>query len=394
MLKLTAIHVSPAKSNSGQRGSQSREILMKKTQVLKVELLESRLLLHGAGVPSLDAPLPEPEGGLGFGAQGTNWLGTNPKDHLSWASAPTSAATVNVFIHNHNGNLTTEKMARWTDALAEINSATASSGKVGLTLVSSSSGAIHVHEDSSSPCGSMNNGVLGCASYSYFVKSLGKFSDGHSLHKYASGTATVISGWNWFTGADQSQIASDQMDYQTVATQELLHLTSLDHDCTVYSTDPQVALNTDKRSVMCGTLSSGIVRRFMSQHDQDILGHIYGPGSSSSASGGGGHGNAGAAGETADGLVIHSDAEQAVPQEVELSSETPSTSDSTFDDSSDGQSAKDTESGTNTESQSVQTAASPADSSGSLRPKDHYAEALEDALAFSPIVDPLVDRLF
>jgi len=53
----------------------------------------------------------------------------------------------------------------------------------------------------------------------------------------------------------------------------------LHHDSTVYDTDPETEGNTERRSVMHGTLAKEMVRRFMSTHDQvEMLKHFYGTG--------------------------------------------------------------------------------------------------------------------
>ena len=264
-----------------------------------VEALEGRLMLSG----TTDGHDHDGHDALEYHAHGTNWIDPNiPQkghnkhtDHVTWDIDPTSDGTVSltVLVHDH-GNLDAAKLARFDAAIAEVNSASSNFGvdlQLGKVTNPSSTHQIHLHEDTTSGCGS---GALGCAEYAVFINHSGKFGDGHGNHVYAGedtsgGTAeaTMISGYNWYTGADLNPIGSTQYDYQTVATQELLHLVGLDHDSTIYSSDSEVADNTDNRSVMHGTLGQKIVRRFMSTHDQELLGHVYGPGQTSDDGGNG-----------------------------------------------------------------------------------------------------------
>ena len=274
---------------------------------LAVEELEPRVLLDGVGLghAGIDSPIEDLP--LEYHVEGTNWIDPNlPRghnrhiDHVSWDTDPSldSLITVDVLVHDH-GNLDAERLARINDAITEVNSAAANFG-VNLNLMTVTDEAqfhnIHVHEDITSGCGS---GALGCAEYAVYINQSGKFGDGHGNHLYAGeevgdiggkAEATVLSGFNWYTGADPSLIGPNQYDYQTVMTQELLHLVGEGHDSTVYDTDPEVADNTDHRSVMHGTLGQGIVRRSMSTHDQaDLLTHLYNPGQAAEEEGGGGN---------------------------------------------------------------------------------------------------------
>jgi hypothetical protein len=246
------------------------------------------------------------EGELEYHTDETNWIEFDSRghkkhaDHVTWDTDPTTdeLITVKVAIHDH-GNLTPDRLARLQDAVTEVNSAATNFGVLlNLEIVTDGSENIHLHEDLTSGCG---GNALGCAEYAIFINHSGEFGDGHGNHVYAGeetsgGTAesTLLSGFDWYFGADPNMIGSNQYDYQTVATQELLHLVGIDHDSTVYDSDPEVADNTDHRSVMHGTLGQGIVRRFMSTHDQELLVHLYGPGQTTpvpdGGDGGGGKG--------------------------------------------------------------------------------------------------------
>lgn len=274
---------------------------------LAVEELEPRVLLDGVGLghAGIDAPIENLP--VEYHVEGTNWIDPNlPRghnkhiDHVTWDTDPSQDSLINVvvLVHDH-GNLDANRLARINDAIAEVNSAAVNFGvNLNLTTVTdkAQSHNIHVHEDTTSGCGS---GALGCAEYAVYISQSGKFGDGHGNHLYAGeevgdiggkAEATVLSGFNWYTGANPSQIGPNQYDYQTVMTQELLHLVGEGHDSTIYNSDPETVGNTDRRSVMHGSLGQGIVRRSMSTHDQaELLTHLYNPGQAAEEDGGGGN---------------------------------------------------------------------------------------------------------
>ena len=153
---------------------------------LNLELLEPRLVLSGQGLGPPDALLPvDPPnfdtppvdlsgtgGGVSHQVAGTNWIDPNlplghnaHTDHVTWDTNPSTDAEVivDVLIHDH-GNLSPNKLARLNDAIAEVNSAAANFGVL-LNLDDNTTlgeNQIHLHEDSTSACGS---GALGCAAF-------------------------------------------------------------------------------------------------------------------------------------------------------------------------------------------------------------------------------------
>ncbi len=318
---------------------------------LNLESLESRIVLDGGGlgppafIPPDGPPFePPPEGHADFDtppianfvpgeppvaappsqgdatsqqAVGANWIEFDFRrhkkhtDHVTWDTDPSTDAmvTVTVLVHDHGNNLSTDKTDRLNDAIAEVNSAATNFGALlNLQTVTDETAAhqIHLHEDSTSGCG---GSALGCAEFAIFIDHAGEFGDGDGNHLYAGedtsggrAEATLLSGFNWYTGADAGAIGGSQYDYQTVATQELLHLVGLDHDSTVYDEDSETVGNTNRQSVMHGTLAQGDVRRFMSTHDQETLVHLYGTGQTApppdDGGGGGGKGRPKGKGKT------------------------------------------------------------------------------------------------
>jgi hypothetical protein len=80
-----------------------------------------------------------------------------------------------------------------------------------------------------------------------------------------SGDIFVVSGWNWYTGADAGAVGGAQYDYQTVLTHELGHGVGLEH-----SSDPN--------SVMYAALAAGAARRAFTAQDLAQLNEASGGG--------------------------------------------------------------------------------------------------------------------
>lgn len=138
------------------------------------------------------------------------------------------------------GQLTTDERARFADALQTINTAFAD---YGVTFVEAESTEIEYANvqiviDSTSSCGGLSDGVLGCTDTATRV--------------------TLIDGWNWYTGADPTQIGADQYDFLTVLTHELGHVLGLGH-----------SLAGD--SVMNSVLGDGDARRTLTASDMDLI---------------------------------------------------------------------------------------------------------------------------
>lgn len=130
---------------------------------------------------------------------------------------------------------TPDQLARVQDAIAGLNSQLGQFN-VHFTLVTGTAAAtapIQIRLATTSDLGGQLQGVLGATS---------------------GGDVTLISGWNWFVGANPATIQPGQYDFQTVVAHELAHTVGLGE-----SSDPT--------SVMYQELAAGQVRRSLSSAD-------------------------------------------------------------------------------------------------------------------------------
>ncbi|HYV35475.1 MAG TPA: SdrD B-like domain-containing protein [Gemmataceae bacterium] len=138
-----------------------------------------------------------------------------------------------------NGKDGRAEQARIDDALATLNGTL---GAFGVTLTSGAGDAndvstIHIHLASSCVLGSSQDGVLGVT----------------------SGTdITLVTGWNYYLGANAAGIGAGQFDFQTVVSHEIGHALGLGHSA-------------DLTSVMYPYLSTADVRRDFSATDLSAL---------------------------------------------------------------------------------------------------------------------------
>ena len=98
-------------------------------------------------------------------------------------------------------------------------------------------------EATTSAYGSAADGVLGCES--------------------ATGI-TIVSGWNWYDGADGTAVGADQYDFETIVVHELGHSLGLGH-------------RADAGSVMYSTLSTGEAKRSLAVADLNVSDSDGGP---------------------------------------------------------------------------------------------------------------------
>jgi hypothetical protein len=155
-----------------------------------------------------------------------------------------SGYSVELYVDNSNGDLSADELARIDDAVAAVESVITPFG-VSLTEVSDPAQAnFTLSMDSGTLLGGLAEGILGCTS---------------------PGQVTVVQGWDWYAGADATQIGGGQYDFQTVATHELGHTLGLGH-------------NADPTSVMYALLNPGEVKRALTSTDLSVRDGDSGPG--------------------------------------------------------------------------------------------------------------------
>jgi hypothetical protein len=131
------------------------------------------------------------------------------------------------------------EMDRINEAMAYLNAALGSFG-VSLSWAAAGTNAdVHIHFASSTPQGGAGAGVLGFT------------TAGNDVY-------IVTTGWNFYTGADASQLGSAQYDFLTLATHELAHTVGLGE-----SSDPA--------SVMYEYLTPGTVRRTFTDNNLTLI---------------------------------------------------------------------------------------------------------------------------
>jgi hypothetical protein len=147
------------------------------------------------------------------------------------------AGDLEVYVSDANGAFTANELARIRDAIDGLDKLLAPYNVVVTEVGDPALANLVIDTGTTSAAGSAADGVLG--SYS------------------ASGEITLLQGWNWYDGADPTQIGANQYDFQTVVTHELGHALGLGG-----SPDPN--------SVMFETLGTGVVRRALTVADLNI----------------------------------------------------------------------------------------------------------------------------
>jgi hypothetical protein len=150
-------------------------------------------------------------------------------DYVSSTANQILYGTLTVAVQDDTGaGIDPSEMDRLNDALSYLNTALGSFG-VNLSWAAPSATAdVHVHFASSTPYGGASAGVLGFTT--------------------AENDVYLVTGWNYYTGADPTQMGAGQYDFLTLATHELAHTVGLGE-----SGDPN--------SVMYEYLSPGTARR-------------------------------------------------------------------------------------------------------------------------------------
>jgi uncharacterized repeat protein (TIGR01451 family) len=155
------------------------------------------------------------------------------------------AGDLNVYINDPDGYFTADELTRIQDAINGLNALLTPHG-IAITEVGDSSSAnLVLDTGTTSACGGAADGVLGCF-------------DG------LTGEITILQGWNWYAGADPTNINSAQYDFQSTVTHEFGHALGLGG-----ATDPN--------SPMFETLAMGQAHRTMSVADLNLLEPRQGP---------------------------------------------------------------------------------------------------------------------
>jgi hypothetical protein len=148
------------------------------------------------------------------------------------------AGNLSVYINDPNHYFTADELARIQDTINGLDALLAPYS-VTITEVSDPTVANLVLDvGTTSASGGAANGVLGC-------------------FNPAASEITLITGWNWYAGADPTQIGVNQYDFQTTITHEFGHAVGLGG-----ATDPN--------SPMFETLATGTAHRTMTVNDLNI----------------------------------------------------------------------------------------------------------------------------
>lgn len=123
---------------------------------------------------------------------------------------------------------------RVQDAIASLNEKFNSYGILLTVAPLGGESSIRIAIVNDSECGDALAGVLGCT------------EDENEI--------SILSGWDWYTGGDPSQVGQQQFDFQTVVMHELGHAIGLNH-------------SNESSSVMYESLAPGLARRTLSSLD-------------------------------------------------------------------------------------------------------------------------------
>ncbi len=178
----------------------------------------------------------------------------------------TDTTGVNVLIGDSLGG---DQAARVRDALAEINAHWQTTGMQFVEVSDPVLADVSIQGAAESPGGGLAEGVLGWSAFQYDVGIDGFLGDGTPFQAFVghdlgqAAVVTLVSGWNWYGGADAGAIGADQYDFQSVVAHELGHMIGLEH-------------SEDAASIMAESLATGQVRRQLSDTDRDAIDRLYG----------------------------------------------------------------------------------------------------------------------
>jgi hypothetical protein len=148
------------------------------------------------------------------------------------------AGDLSIYVNDPSGFFTADELARIQDAVNAWDTLLAPYNVTISEVTDPSLANMVIDIGTTSACGGMANGVLGC-------------------FNAPNGEITMIQGWNWYTGADPTQIGAGQFDFQTTITHELGHALGLGG-------------GTDASSPMYETLTPGTIARTVTVADLNI----------------------------------------------------------------------------------------------------------------------------
>jgi hypothetical protein len=151
---------------------------------------------------------------------------------------------VDLYVANSNDDLTSDELARIGDAVTSIDATIAPYGVMIVEVGDPTQANVTLNMNTTSSLGGAAQGVLGCT------------TDADQV--------TMVRGWNWYAGADPTQVGVGQYDFETAVVHELGHVLGLGH-------------SSDSTSVMYATLAAGTANRTLVTADLNVPDDDSGP---------------------------------------------------------------------------------------------------------------------
>jgi hypothetical protein len=194
-------------------------------------------LLYVSGNANVNGALVVNELSLSGNAASTQSAAGTDADNAGSTAGQLLAGNVEVYVDNSNGDLTPDELARIQDAVNAVATVTAPYGVTVAEVSDPTQANVTLNMGSNSAAGGYAQGTLGCYT--------------------TTGMITLIQGWNWYAGADPTQIGANQYDFETTVTHELGHALGLGE-----SSNPS--------SAMSGTLAPATAIRTLTTADLNI----------------------------------------------------------------------------------------------------------------------------
>ncbi|MCS6975785.1 MAG: matrixin family metalloprotease [Gemmatales bacterium] len=205
-------------------------------------------------------------------AQGHATLPESNVGNLRWFEPD---GQINIWIDFGSGLLSAADAERIRDAITYLRTVSTQSGGPSLVEVTNASQAdIRITMEPGSTLGGPGSGVLATTQLAYDLQPSGTLANGEPFrrllgHEFGRlSQITLVSGWNWYVGADPSGITLDQYDLQSVVTHELGHALGLQENLV------------DSTSAMFESLAAGQIRRSLGNSDLAALSELYAEGAS------------------------------------------------------------------------------------------------------------------